>query len=442
MSDSNDQKVALLENFRKKFHVDGTGGVNGGRVGDFGVVCSVWPSSGLKGKSIVLSSTALAMLGHPADDMQINAVLIDGVCQVHDVSPFTVTVEILLCGNGNGCTREASPEKKNSVNDDGKIPHGSIRRARATPQSRGKRFVNMSPNMRQSALQTPPSKTVETKQKTEALELDAVQEDEMMELLKESLFNEGSNRTKDVLKTLLLSRCWQGVALLSGNIVPLSALGISILARLDFGQVDGAEGLMCAHLNQKIKIKFIEFGSQQRDNSECAKVSDQGYAVEAAQLVVDDLGMEGEGAAHEAVYRAAWLGLKSLHESQDSKFGGLERRVRQLEKWVCYPLKNFSLLCSQGVLPPAGVLLHGPPGTGKTLLARVIAKRSDSKLFVINGSDLTSEYMGESEKCLKGIFYAAKRLSPSVGECINFFRDLGHADDAIYFTHNTDNFCG
>lgn len=417
MSDSLDQKIALLDNFLKKFHVEKSENFQETHVGDFGVICSVWPSSGLKGKSIVLSQKAQAMLGHPAEDMKIHAVLMDGVCSVQDFAPSTVTVEVLLSGKGKGCISSSPLTSK--ANNEGKSPLRS--RSRATPQSRGRnQFVNMSPSMRQSALQTPPSKTVDSKETRAIEEFDAGQGDQNMDVLKENLFSEVHNRTKDVLKTLLISHCSHGVDLLTGNIVSVPLLGISILARLDFGDVEEGQCLTCAHLSQNMKMRFIEFGSQKNDVTE--NVAEQGYAIEAAQLVVDDLGMEEEAATHQAVYRAAWLGLKSLRETQNIKFGGLESRVSQLEKWICYPLKNFSLLCSQGVMPPAGVLLHGPPGTGKTLLARVIANKSDSKLFVINGSDLTSEYMGESEKCLKGIFHAARHLSPSVCECMLFAR--------------------
>ncbi len=54
-------------------------------------------------------------------------------------------------------------------------------------------------------------------------------------------------------------------------------------------------------------------------------------------------------------------------------------------------------------------------GTGKTALARAIATEANAVFFVINGPDIVSEYLGESEACLKGIFAAAKALSPSVG---------------------------
>ena len=54
------------------------------------------------------------------------------------------------------------------------------------------------------------------------------------------------------------------------------------------------------------------------------------------------------------------------------------------------------------------------PGTGKTMLARAAAADAGAHLFVINGPDVVSEYYGESEEGLRGIFSAAQRLAPSV----------------------------
>lgn len=53
-------------------------------------------------------------------------------------------------------------------------------------------------------------------------------------------------------------------------------------------------------------------------------------------------------------------------------------------------------------------------GTGKTALARAAANDANAAFFVINGPDIVSEYLGESESCLKGIFAAAKALAPAV----------------------------
>ena len=53
-------------------------------------------------------------------------------------------------------------------------------------------------------------------------------------------------------------------------------------------------------------------------------------------------------------------------------------------------------------------------GTGKTALARATANDANAAFFVINGPDIVSEYLGESEACLKGIFAAARALAPAV----------------------------
>ena len=60
------------------------------------------------------------------------------------------------------------------------------------------------------------------------------------------------------------------------------------------------------------------------------------------------------------------------------------------------------------------VLLYGPPGVAKTLLAQAICSEVRGTCFWVSLADLTSKFIGESEKLLKLLFQTAENRSPSV----------------------------
>ncbi|CAM9261287.1 unnamed protein product [Hapterophycus canaliculatus] len=92
--------------------------------------------------------------------------------------------------------------------------------------------------------------------------------------------------------------------------------------------------------------------------------------------------------------------------------GGLSSQIQQLREAIELPLRSPEVLQRYGVRPPRGVLLHGPPGTGKTTLARAAAEACGCHVIVVNGSELMSRFVGESEGALRQTFAEASRRAP------------------------------
>ena len=73
-----------------------------------------------------------------------------------------------------------------------------------------------------------------------------------------------------------------------------------------------------------------------------------------------------------------------------------------------------------GIDPGRGILLYGPPGTGKTLIAKAVANESGTNFISVNGPEVASKWMGESERAIRQIFKRAKQMAP----CIIFFDEI------------------
>jgi transitional endoplasmic reticulum ATPase len=117
-------------------------------------------------------------------------------------------------------------------------------------------------------------------------------------------------------------------------------------------------------------------------------------------------------------------GLKEVEPSATREFfiekstttfaslGGLADVKRLLESVVEHSHVHDELYEQVGLAPPRGILLVGPSGTGKTAMARALAGEKQLPLIAIDGPQLYSKWLGESEKALREVFKKARRSAP------------------------------
>ncbi|EAN31235.2 ATPase family associated with various cellular activities (AAA) family protein [Theileria parva strain Muguga] len=94
--------------------------------------------------------------------------------------------------------------------------------------------------------------------------------------------------------------------------------------------------------------------------------------------------------------------------------GGMNKQLSKIRELIELPLLHPELFKTVGINPPKGVILHGPPGSGKTLVARAIANETGAKCYVINGPEIMSKMVGESEEKLRKTFENARKNAPSI----------------------------
>ena len=122
-------------------------------------------------------------------------------------------------------------------------------------------------------------------------------------------------------------------------------------------------------------------------------------------------------------------------EKSTSKFaslGGLNELKRLLDAVIEHSHVRDEIYEQVGLAPPRGILLAGPSGTGKTAMARALSGEKQLPLIAIDGPQLYSKWLGESERALREVFKKARRAAP----CILFFDTI----DAIAPKFGADQF--
>ncbi|MDD3593178.1 MAG: ATP-binding protein [Candidatus Gastranaerophilales bacterium] len=92
--------------------------------------------------------------------------------------------------------------------------------------------------------------------------------------------------------------------------------------------------------------------------------------------------------------------------------GGQDEAIGQLKKRILYPMQYPAAYPMQG--SPRGIILTGGPGTGKTLMAEALANEADAHIIKLNGLEMESKWVGETEANWRALFEEAKDNQPSI----------------------------
>ncbi|KAI9290031.1 P-loop containing nucleoside triphosphate hydrolase protein [Umbelopsis sp. AD052] len=93
---------------------------------------------------------------------------------------------------------------------------------------------------------------------------------------------------------------------------------------------------------------------------------------------------------------------------------GVDSAIDDLKVSVIEPFKDRSKYIKLGINPPRGVLIHGPPGVGKTMLCCALGAELGINFMLVEGSQVRSKVVGESEKNVAKMFAQARANSPCI----------------------------
>jgi len=97
-----------------------------------------------------------------------------------------------------------------------------------------------------------------------------------------------------------------------------------------------------------------------------------------------------------------------------SDVAGMDEAIKEIKDVVQLPLTHAQYFASIGMTPHQGIILYGPPGNGKTLLVKAVATESNAHLEIINGPEILSKWVGQSEQNLRKVFARARVHQPSI----------------------------
>ncbi len=106
--------------------------------------------------------------------------------------------------------------------------------------------------------------------------------------------------------------------------------------------------------------------------------------------------------------------MVSVPDVTFSDIAGLGHVIDDIQERVLRPLKEPEVFQAMGLPPERGILLYGPPGTGKTMLAKAIANECGANFLAVQGPELLSKWVGESEEGVRKVFARARQLAPSI----------------------------
>lgn len=140
------------------------------------------------------------------------------------------------------------------------------------------------------------------------------------------------------------------------------------------------------------------------------KLSASEVAAEHVVVGLEDLayalGQTKPSALREAVVTSAGVFWEDV--------AGLDDVVQHLRRSVEMPMLHPEAFVDVGMSPSSGALLHGPSGTGKTLVATALAQESGANLVTVNGPEIFSKWLGQSEEAIRDAFQLARQSAPTV----------------------------